>query len=184
MERQEKVVQVEALTQAFGSAQSALCADYRGLTVLEITELRKQLRKAGSKGVVVRNSLARLAAAKALKETGASEAEIKKFVDLFHGPAMVVYSDSDPVAPAKVISGFAKDHQNLKIRGGWVDGTCLDQSGVETLSKMPGREETLARLLRLIATPATQLVRLLAAPGTQVVRVVDAHRSNLEKKGA
>jgi large subunit ribosomal protein L10 len=184
MNRQEKEVEVAKLGKALGSAQAALCADYRGLTVLEITDLRKQLRKAGSRGVVVRNSLARIAAGKALKETGASEAEVKKFVDMFHGPALIAYSDSDPVAPAKVISGFAKDHQNLKIKGGWVDGTYLDEAGVDTLSKMPGREETLARLLRLIATPATQLVRLIAAPATQVVRVIDAHRTNLEKKGA
>ena len=184
MNRQEKEVEVAALTKAIGSAEAALCADFRGLTVLEITELRRQLRKAGSRGVVVRNSLARIAASRALTEKGGAESEVKKFVDLFAGPALVIYSDSDPVAPAKVVSGFAKEHQNLKVRGGWVDGTFLDGNGVETLSQMPGREETLARLLRLIATPATQLVRVLAAPATQVVRVVEAHRANLEKKAA
>lgn len=184
MDRQEKQAEVEFLDKALASAQVALCADFRGLTVSEVTELRKQLRKSGARARVVKNTLVRLAAAKALKAVGASESELNKFVALFDGPNFVVYSDTDPIAPAKVISGFAKDHQNLKIKGGWVDGSFVDQAGVDTLSKMPGREETLARLLALISAPATQLVRLLAEPGTQVVRVIDAQRANLEKKGA
>ncbi|MBX7143351.1 MAG: 50S ribosomal protein L10 [Oligoflexia bacterium] len=184
MNREEKKTEVEFLGKALHGAQVALCADPRGLTVMEVTELRKQLFKAGSGARVVKNSLARIAAKDAFTKRGGKDGEIKKFVDVLHGPNMLVYSDADPVAPARVISGFAKDHQNLKIKGGWVDGTFIDSAGVETLSKMPGREETLARLLALIAAPATQLVRLLAAPGTQVVRALEAHRANLEKKGA
>lgn len=184
MNREEKRVEVEFLGKALHSAQVAVCADPRGLTVGEITELRKQLHKAGSGARVVKNALARIAAKDAFSKKGAAEGEVKKFVDALHGPNMIVYSASDPVAPARVISGFAKDHQNLKIKGGWVDGSFIDSAGVETLSKMPGREETLARLLALIAAPATQLVRLLGAPGTQVVRALEAHRANLEKKGA
>ncbi len=181
MNREEKQVELDSIGAAFIHAQSALCADYRGLTVAEVTTLRKELRKNGAKGKVVKNTLARLAAEKAYKD--ADGAQLKKFMELFAGPSLVIYSDKDPVAPAKVIFAFAKDHQNLKIKGGWVDGQFLDKSGAEMLSKMPGREETLAKLLALIAAPATQLVRLLAAPGTQVVRVIDAQRQAIEKKG-
>lgn len=184
MDKQEKLIEVDTVGSAFASAQVALCADYRGLTVAQVTELRRQLTKTGSVGRVVKNTLARIAAGNALKSRTNQEADLKKFIDLFDGPNMVVYSDSDPVAPAKVISGFAKDHQNLKIKGGWVDGCFIDKAGVEALSKMPGREETLAHLLSLIAAPATQLVRLMATPATQVVRVIDAQRGNLEKKAA
>ncbi|MBN8548453.1 MAG: 50S ribosomal protein L10 [Deltaproteobacteria bacterium] len=181
MDRAGKQVELEAISSAFKSAQSTLCADYRGLTVAEITELRKELRRNGARGKVVKNTLGRLAAERAYKDADA--AQLKKFIELFGGPSLIVTSDSDPVAPAKIMAKFAKDHKNLKIKGGWIDGQCLDQAGVDTLAKMPGREETLSKLLALIAAPATQLVRLLAAPATQVVRVVDAHRQNLEKKG-
>lgn len=180
MDRAEKQAELEAIGAGFASAQVALCADYRGLTVAEVTALRKELRKNGAKGKVVKNTLARLAAEKAYKDADATH--LKKFMELFEGPSVVIYSDTDPVAPAKVVFAFAKDHQNLKIKGGWVDGQFIDKAGAETLSKMPGREETLAKLLALIAAPATQLVRLLAAPSTQVVRVLDGHRQNLEKK--
>lgn len=181
MDRAEKQVEIENIGASFVGAQVALCADYRGLTVAEITALRKELRKNGARGKVVKNTLARLAAEKAYKDADAEH--LKKFMQLFEGPSLVIYSETDPVAPAKVVYAFAKDHQNLKIKGGWIDGQFIDVAGAESLSKMPGREETLAKLLALIAAPATQLVRLLAAPATQVVRVVDAHRGNLEKKG-
>lgn len=181
MNREEKQQEVETISASFATAQSALCADYRGLTVAEVTTLRKELRKNGAQGKVVKNTLARLAAERAYKDADA--AQLKKFMELFEGPSLVIYSDKDPVAPAKVIFAFAKDHQNLKIKGGWVDGQFLDSSGAEQLAKMPGREETLAKLLALIAAPATQLVRLFAAPATQVVRVIDAQRQNIEKKG-
>lgn len=181
MDRSEKQVELEKIGASFAAAQVALCADYRGLTVAEITTLRKELRKNGARGKVVKNTLARLAAEKAYKDADAEH--LKKFMQLFEGPSLVIYSETDPVAPAKVVYAFAKDHQNLKIKGGWVDGQFIDVAGTESLSKMPGREEILAKLLALIAAPATQLVRLLAAPATQVVRVVDAHRQNLEKKG-
>jgi large subunit ribosomal protein L10 len=181
MERAEKHAEVERLKGMFENTQVALCGDYRGLSVAAITKLRRELRSKGAHGVVVKNTLARLSANSSY--AGADKAQLEKFIGLLKGPSFVVFSDKDPVSPAKVLSDFAKKNDKFKIRGGWLDGAFVDQAGVETLSKMPSREETLGKLLGLLAAPATQLVRLMKAPAQQMVQVLEGHRGNLEKKG-
>jgi large subunit ribosomal protein L10 len=181
MDRAEKRAEVESLNNHFNRSQIAICADYRGLSVAEITEFRKSLVKNNSFGKVVKNTLARLAVDQAFADADAKE--IEKFKKLLEGPSMMVFSYADPVSPSKAVSDFAKTHDKLKVKGGWIDGTCVDEAGVKTLSTMPSREETLGKLLALINAPATQLLRLMQAPGTQVVRVLDAHKENLEKAG-
>jgi large subunit ribosomal protein L10 len=181
MERAEKQAEVERLNGMFATTQVTLCGDYRGLSVAAITKLRRELRSKGAQGVVVKNTLARLSANGSF--AGADKAQLEKFVSLLKGPSFVVFSDKDPVSPAKVLSDFAKKNDKFKIKGGWLDGAFVDQAGVETLSKMPSREETLGKLLGLLAAPATQLVRLMKAPAQQMVQVLEGHRSNLEKKG-
>ncbi len=182
MNRAEKQTEVEFIQNSLTQAQVALCADYRGLTVAEITKLRKKLRDSGAQSRVVKNTLAKISAKKAFGSAKASDLE--KFVTMFKGPSLLVVSSTDPVAPAKVISDFVKESkEKLKIKGGWIDGACLDGKGVDSLSKMPGKKETLAKLLSVLVAPATQFVRLLQAPGTQTVQVLEAHRKNLEEKG-
>ena len=182
MDRAEKRSEVEFLTDCFRKASAALCADYRGLSVAEITELRKQLRKSGCSARVVKNTLARLSVQSALQEGKA--AELQAFIKIFEGPSFLVFSESDPIAPAKVLVEFAKGHEKLKLKGGWLDGSFVEPTAVDALSKMPGREQTLAMLLSLLNTPATQLVRVLQAPGEQLARAVEAHRKNLEERVA
>lgn len=180
MNKAEKNEEVKFLTDRFKTAQLALCADYRGLTVSKVTTLRKNLRGVGASARVVKNKLAKLAVS---NDFGAGS-ETDKFLGLFKGPSFVVFSDVDPVAPAKVLADFVKGNNQLQIKGAWVDGRCLDLAGVEALAKMPGKKELLAQLLSLINAPATQLVGLLAAPASQVVRVIDAQRKKLEEGGA
>jgi large subunit ribosomal protein L10 len=180
MDRAEKKAEIESLNDHMSRSQIAICADARGLTVAEVTELRKNLRKAGSFAKVVKNTLARLAVDKAY--ASAEAAELEKFKKLLEGPSMMVFSYKDPVAPSKALTDFAKTHDKLKVKGGFIDGECVDESGVKTLSNMPGKEELLGKLLALINAPATQLVRLMQAPGTQMVRVLDAQREKIEKK--
>lgn len=182
MERAEKQSELEFLTSSLTGAQVALCADYRGLTVGEITQLRRDLRQSGAYGRVVKNTLARISANKVFSSSKSDQLE--KFVGIFKGPTLLVVSDKDPVAPAKVLTKFIKDKKKLTIKGGWIEGSFLNEAGVTTLSEMPGREETLAKLLSLLMAPATQFVRLLQAPGSQVVRLLEAHRKNLEQKAA
>lgn len=175
MDRAQKQTEIENLSQRISKAQLALCADYRGLTVGQITTLRRNLKGAGASAQVVKNKLARRSVDKAL--TG-SEKEL--FLNVFKGPSFVVFADSDPVAPTKVLADFAKQNEKFEIKGAWVDGKLLDLEKVQMLSKMPGKQELLAQLLSLINTPATRLVGLLQAPGSQMVRLLEAQRKKLE----
>ena len=179
MERAVKQAELEKLVANFTASTVAICADYRGLTVAKITELRRELRNAGSEAKVVRNTLARLAVNKVTSERGANSAEVEKFLGSIVGPTFVVTSTSDPIAPTKVLTKFAKNNELFRVKGCWLDGAYVDAAGVDSLSKMPGREETFAMLLSLISAPATRLVRVLSEPGAQVVRSIEAYRKKL-----
>lgn len=181
MERADKDKQLEYLDKRFEAAQLALCADYRGLTVAEISELRSELRKSGAQAKVIKNTLAKISAGKVYKDAEASELE--QFLGLFQGPSFVVFSDDDPVSPAKAVTKFAKTHEAFEVKGGWFEGNFLDDNKVTELSNMPSREETLAKLLNLIGTPATQLVRILNAPASKLTQVLEAYRVKLEGEG-
>ena len=178
MDRVEKQAELDLLVGKFAKSQVTVCADYRGLTVAKITQLRSELRKAGSEGRVVRNTLARLASTKSA--TNAKPGEIEKFLGSIVGPTLVVTCDSDPIAPTKVLAKFAKENADkFRVKGCWLDGAYVDAAGVDSLSKMPGREETFAMLLALINEPATRLVRLMSEPSAQVVRSIEAYRKKL-----
>lgn len=180
MNRGEKQQEIDELTGHFQKSKIAVCAEYRGLTVAQVNTFRKNLRDGNSFGRVAKNSLLKLSLKKAYKDQTEG---IQKFSDLLDGPNLVVFSYQDPVSPAKVIAKFKKDNEKLKIKGAIVDGKFLDPNGIEEYSKLPSREEILAKLLCLLNTPATQLLRVMKASAEQVVRVIDAHRANLEKKG-
>ena len=180
MDRAEKAAEIEYLTGCFSKSQITFCCDSRGLTVGQVTTLRKELRKSGAYASLVKNTLGRISASKVHKGK-VKDVELEKFDDTLVGPSFVVFSNDDPVAPAKALAQFAKGNEKFKIKGALFEGAFVDPSGVEALSKMPGRAEILAGLLRIINGPATQLVRLLQAPGTQTVRVLDAQKQKLEK---
>lgn len=179
MDRAQKHQEVDTLQASFAKAELVLCADYRGLTVEQVTNLRKSLRTAGASARVVKNKLAKIA----VKREDAFKTEAERFLQVFHGPTMVVFSDVDPIAPTKALTEFAKKNAKLEIKGAWVDGRFVDPAGVEALSKMPGKQELLGQLLSLFNAPATRLVGLLQAPAAQVVRLLEAQRKNLEEKG-
>lgn len=176
-ERAAKEKEVEMLTGSFAAADLVMCADYRGLTVSEITELRNQLRKVGAVSRVVKNTLAKISAGAAYD--GGESGELEKFIDLFCGPSFLVFANDDLVAPAKVVSDFKKENEVFEIKGGWFEGKFINEDGVIAVSKLPSREETLQKLLGLINAPATQLARVIQAPGQQVVQVLGAHSRNI-----
>lgn len=184
MDKATKQVELESLVASFSSASVAVCADYRGLTVAKITQLRRELHNAGCEAKVVRNTLARLAVNKVEIGRGGNQAEVEKFLGTIEGPTFVVTSTSDPIAPTKVLAKFAKANQQFRVKGCWLDGAYVDAAGVDSLSKMPGREETFAMLLSLISAPATRLVRVLSEPGAQVVRSIEAYRKKLGGESA
>ena len=174
MNRTEKKQLIDELHKELESSPHAVLVDFRGLSVPAATEFRKRMRASGSRYRVIKNSLA----LRASKGTALERLEAK-----FEGTTGIAYSGDDPVALAKVLVEFAKDHPALSVKAGVVSGSqVLDAAGVKALSTMPGLAELRARLLGLLQTPATELVRLLGTPATQLARVVRAHQDKLEGK--
>lgn len=175
--RADKENEVKLIADGISESQLTVCVDYLGLTVAQVSDLREQLAEAGAEAKVTKNTLARIAANDVLKDTSAEDLE--KFVDLFTGPSLMVFSKEEAVGPAKVLAKFAKEHEHLDVKGAWFDNAFLDTKGVVAVSKMPSREETLAKLLSLLNTPAQMLMRLMNAPAQKVVQVIKAHEQNL-----
>ncbi|MCP3981870.1 MAG: 50S ribosomal protein L10 [bacterium] len=171
MERSEKNSTVETLGELFNSAPHMVVASFSGLSVNQANELRTKVRAAGGSYRVIKNRLARLAAA------GTPAEELSA---AFAGPCAVAAHDSDPVALAKALADFAKANPAIELQAGLLDAkSTLDAAGVKRLSAMPSLEQLRAQLLALIQTPATTLVRLIGTPSTQLARVIDARREAL-----
>jgi large subunit ribosomal protein L10 len=169
MNRSEKQAEIDDLHGEFGRSPHAVVVDFRGLSVPAVTEFRRKVRQAGSRYRVVKNSLAH----RALKGT-----PLEKLAPRFEGTTGVAYTGADPVALAKVLVDFAKDHPSLVVKAGLVAGDqLLDAEGVKALSSMPSLPELRSRLLGLLNAPAARLVRLLNAPAGKLVRVLDANRA-------
>ena len=174
MNRAEKQLLIDELRTEFGSSPHAVLLDFKGLSVNAATEFRKKVRQAGSHYRVVKNSLA----VRAVKGT-----PLEGLGPKFEGTTGVAYTGTDPVALAKVLVDFQKEHPALSLKGGIVSGKeMLDAEGVKALSTMPSLPELRARLLGLLQTPASQLVRLLNTPAGQLARVLKAHQEKEEGK--
>jgi large subunit ribosomal protein L10 len=167
---QKKKAVVSDVADNLSSAQAAVLAEYRGLTVSQLTELRKDAHNAGVYLKVVKNTLAKLA----VKDT-----DFACLDEHLVGPVIFSASD-DPVAVAKVMSNFAKDNDSLKITAGVMNGDPLDIVGIIALSKLPGREELLATLVATMQAPIVKLVRTMNEVPTKAVRVLSAVRDAKE----
>ncbi len=153
MARKEKELFVEDLTGKMTGAASIIFTDYRGLNVAQVTELRSKLREADIEFRVIKNTLARFAADKA---------KIDDLDEILIGPTAMAFGVNDPVAPAKILLAFAKDHPQLEIKGGVLDGSVIDLSKVEYLAKIPSREELLAKALGSMQAPISGLAMTLS----------------------
>jgi large subunit ribosomal protein L10 len=147
------------------NSTSLILVHNKGMTVAEVSELRRRMRAAGAEYRVVKNRLAKLA----LKDS-----EFESASDLFTGPTAMATS-KDPVAAAKIAVEFAKTNEKLVIVGGSFANKVMDAKGVEALSKLPSLDELRARLVGMLQTPAQRIATLLQAPGSQVARVVSAY---------
>lgn len=141
---QQKQLIVDDLTKKFEEAISVVVVDYRGLTVGQATELRKQLRDAGIEMRVLKNTMLRRAA---------KAAGLEGMDDVFTGPTAVAFSNEDVVAPAKIIAEFAKQAEALEIKGGVIEGNVADADKVNALAKLPNREGLLSMLLSVLQAP-------------------------------
>ncbi|OFW82980.1 MAG: 50S ribosomal protein L10 [Alphaproteobacteria bacterium GWF2_58_20] len=165
MNRTQKAEVVSALQQMFADSGLVVVAHYSGMTVSEVTELRRKMLLAGAGVKVAKNRLTQIA----LKGT-----KFENLSDLFTGPTVIATSQ-DPVAAAKVAAEFAKGNEKLVILGGSLNGQTLDVKGVEALAKLPSLDELRAKLLGMLNTPATRIAGVVQAPAGQLARVVKAY---------
>jgi large subunit ribosomal protein L10 len=165
LQRDEKEVIVAEMIEQLGKAEAVLLADYRGLNVVEISQLRRNLRDAGSQLQVIKNTLAQRAFAKA---------DIELPEEMLLGPTAVVLLFEELAAPAKALLECAKATNRLVIKGGFMDGRLLDEDGVKALSSLPTREELLGLLLGVLTAPQRNTVTVLHAPMRDFVGVLRA----------
>lgn len=143
---------VAEISENIKDAQSVVVVDYRGLTVAEDTELRKQLREAGVVYKVYKNTMMNFA----FKGT-----DFEALKDVLEGPSAIAISKDDATAPARIIAKFAKTAPKLEIKAGVVEGTFYDAKGMEAIANVPSREELLSKLLGSLQSPITNLARVL-----------------------
>jgi large subunit ribosomal protein L10 len=163
----DKKAIVAEVAEIASSAYSAVAAEYRGLTVAEMTELRVKARAAGVYLRVVRNTLAKLAVA---------DTDFECMQDGLTGPLVLAFARDEPGASARVIGDFAKDHDKLQVKLVAFGGELLDPSELGALAKMPTREEALSMLVGVMQAPVTKFVRTMAEPAGKFVRTVAAIR--------
>ena len=143
---------VQEISEQIKDAQSVVLVDYRGLTVEQDTELRRQLRAAGVSYKVYKNTMMRFA----FKGT-----DFESLDPHLDGPSAMAVSAEDATAPARVLAKFAKTAPALELKGGVVEGTYYDQAGIAKIALVPSRDELLSKFLGSIQSPITNLARVL-----------------------
>ncbi len=158
-----KKAQVAEIVETLKSSTTGVLVDYRGLTVEEDTKLRNDLRAAGVKYFVVKNTLLRLAA---------NQVGLEELDSILHGPTALAVSE-DPVAPAKVISEFAKDNEKMEIKSGFMDGKVITLDEIKQLAKTPSMETLIAKIMGSLNSPISGLARLLSTIVDGGVEIAD-----------
>lgn len=174
VDRAAKKELVENLSGVFNETSLVVVGHYSGLTVAEITDLRRQMRAAGASFKVSKNRLTKLA----LKDT-----KFEGLSDLMKGPTAIAYS-TDPVAAAKVAVDYAKKNKKFVLQGAVMGGQALDVGGIEALATLPSLDELRGKLLGMLQTPASRIASVLQAPGGQVARVLAAYAKKDEEQAA
>jgi large subunit ribosomal protein L10 len=176
MPRPDKVAVVDEVREGLTGSTATLLTHYRGLSVTEVAELRAKLRDADARMRVAKNTLARRAA---------RDAGLEGLTELLEGPIGLVFCEQDPVAPAKALREFAKDHPELVVRGGYFDGEILDEVAATKLADLESREELLAKLAGMMYGALANTARLLNAATEKQARLLQAlvEAGGVEAKG-
>jgi large subunit ribosomal protein L10 len=173
----QKKEAVAELREKFGRAKGIFVADYSGLDVEAVNELRRSLRTEGEGDYeyrVHKNTLMRRAA---------TDSDVESIVEYFVGPTALAISYGDPAGLAKALVGYAKQHEAFELRGGLLEGRAIDTAEVQTLATLPSLDQIRAQLVGLIQAPAQKIAMVLAAPAGQLARVVEARRAAMEESG-
>jgi large subunit ribosomal protein L10 len=161
----EKEQVVEAIKDRFANCDAVIMADYRGLSVKEMQQLRNKLREAGAGLTVYKNSLTEIAM---------RELAMPNMTEYLAGPTGFIFINGDPVAPAKALTTFAKEHKALELKGGLVENVVLDANGIKAIAMLPSREELIAKLLGTMLNPIVGFARVLNGPVEAFARTVAA----------
>lgn len=164
---EDKKAIVTDVAQQAVNAQSVIAADYRGLSVAQMTELRSKAREAGVYMRVIKNTLAR----RAMEDT-----EFACVQDALAGPLVLAFSGEEPAAAARVMTDFAKEHEQLVIRIVALRGRLLAPEDANKLAKMPTKEEAISRLMATMKAPVEKLARTLKEPSNKLARALAAVR--------
>ena len=177
MQKEDKQKVVADLTDRLKSSETLIVADYRGLTMPQIDDLRSELLKHGAKFTVVKNTLTRRAA-----EAAGADA----LLALLEGPTAIAFleTDGDPVAVAKAIGATARETKVLAVRGGILDGRPITAEDIESLAKLPPLDQLRGQVLGAIAAPLYAIVGLFNAPLQNLVGLIDARIEQLGGEGA
>lgn len=165
MARPEKIAEVEAIAGHLQSAQSTILADYQGITVAKMTEFRAKCRANNVVCRVVKNRLAKIAA---------DRADLPGLKEYLIGPIAMIMGPESQVEPAKLVVDFAKDVEQLEIKGGFMDGAYMTPDQVIALSKIPSREELYAKMMGSINSPLSGIVGVTNGVMAALTRAVDA----------
>jgi large subunit ribosomal protein L10 len=166
---QEKVAAVADLKSRLDGVKTVVLTEYRGLTVQQLSELRKQLRAVSAEYKIVKNRLARLAI---------KSSQLEGLSAHLTGPTGVILSKEDPVAVAKALHAFAKNNQALAIKAGFVEGQMLPPAGLKALADLPSKDALRSRIVGALQGAMAQLVGLLMAPQRELVYVLQARGKN------
>ena len=162
--REQKAAEVSELTEQIGKASNAFLIDFKGITVPQVTELRKQVRQANSGYVVVKNTLALIA----LKDS-----PIINMKEQFTGPTAIAFNATDAVVLAKALTKFAKDVPAVSFKGALLNGQVVPASEIQNIANLPSREELVAKLLYMLQSPIRGLVTVLQANIRNLAVVLD-----------
>jgi len=173
--RTDKVAAVSDFKDRYGRSEAVVLTEYRGLNVNELGDLRERLRKADADYKVYKNTLATIA----VRELG-----IDELSEMLEGPTATVFALSDPVAAAKALAEFAKDHELLVIKGGILGGKTLDAKAIDALSKLDSREVMLAKIAGLFVSPIQSFANVMKVSLSNLGSVLAQYRDKLPADGA
>ncbi len=155
VKKTSKADTVQAMREIIASQKGSVLAEYRGLTVAEVTRLRKKLREIDAEFKVVKNTLIR----RASKDSGFSQLE-----EFFIGPTAIGFTAGDPVLLAKAMREYAVGNKKIQLKAGYFEGKVLSAKEIETLAEVPPRDVLLSRLVSGLASPITRMAQVLSGP--------------------